>query len=48
MAMDKNDTRRVSIVEAVLIQQSNPNAEVYWRPEPGLPEEQQYALVANE
>ena len=48
MAMDKNDTRRVSIAEALLITQSNPNAEVCWRPEPDLPEEQQYALVANE
>lgn len=48
MAMDKQDCRRVTIAEALAIVKSNPGAEVYWRPEPDLPEEQQYALVANE
>ena len=48
MAMAEKECRKVSIAEAVEISKSNPNAEVCWRPEKNLPEEQQYALVANE
>lgn len=48
MAMAEKECRKVSIAEAVEISKSNPNAEVCWRPEQDLPEEQQYALVANE
>lgn len=48
MAVNWNEARRVSIAEAVEISKSNSQAEVYYRPEPDLPEEQQYALVANE
>lgn len=40
--------RRVSIEEAREISKSNPDAEVFWRPEPDLLESEQYALVVGE
>ena len=48
MTTNWKESRRVTIPEALAIVKDNPGAEVYWRPEPDLPEEQQYALVANE
>ena len=48
MTTNWKESRRVTIAEALAIVKDNPGAEVYWRPEPDLPEEQQYALVANE
>jgi hypothetical protein len=42
------ESRKVSIAEAMELSKSNPDVEICWRPEPNLPEEQQYALVTNE
>ena len=44
----KDEGRKVSIAEAVELQQTNPSVEVYFRPEQNLPEEEQYALVVGE
>lgn len=48
MSQPKKEGRRVSIQEAHNLCNANAVIDIFWRPEPDLPEKAQYALIYGE